>query len=430
VRDLVTRRRFLRTAGLVSGFSLLGRGRGGWMPGPRAAAADGAPTIEELTGGRLRVGETITRENVDAARELLSPGTYEKIARFGMTARLVPATDDPELLVPLAWLEASERNRGQAMLDANGQLWTTDGRPWTGGFPFLDPANGLEAAWNFASLSWLEYADDFLYRGAEHLIDRGHVERTLRWTFAGISTVGRAMVAPRPYVEGHENELHRLVIRYTDPFDYRGLSALTIRPYDQASLERAFVYIPATRRVREVPTSQRWESAAGNDIFRSDQNGSNDPLTYWDWRLVERRAMLVPDVADGYDVDPSPPVAGRFPRGAWVLRRDVQVLEARPRLAHCPYGKKILYVDPVMRKPVVFDFYDRAGRLWKTGAHYHARIRENGCTVISLSHPNHTMDLQADHVTYLWVEKDETRKNLGRKIEDLWTVEAMLRVAD
>jgi len=95
----------------------------------------------------------------------------------------------------------------------------------------------------------------------------------------------------------------------------------------------------------------------------------------------------------------------------------------------CPYAKKILYVDSVMRKPLVFDFYDRTGRVWKTGVHHHARIRKDGETIISFNHPNHTMDLLADHVTYIWVDAPSVEKNAGRKLEDLWTEEAMLRAA-
>ena len=35
------------------------------------------PTIEELTQGKVKVGDTITKENVDLVKDLLSVGVYE-----------------------------------------------------------------------------------------------------------------------------------------------------------------------------------------------------------------------------------------------------------------------------------------------------------------------------------------------------------------
>jgi uncharacterized protein DUF1329 len=423
----IDRRRFLGTAAAVAGLSALRSA----LPfsGVRSAMAAPPPTLDRLTAGTIGVGATITRENVTVVKDLLPAGTREQIARYGLALTVGPTTTDERLLVPASWLAVSERNRGLAVLDDRGQLRTRDGRPWIGGFPFLEPKTGLEAAWNIASASWIEYADDFSYGGGEHLIRKGKIYRSLKWVFSGISTVGRISVAPAPFYPGHEDELYRLLIRYVEPFDYRGLAVLTVRPYDQTLLERAYAYVPATRRVREVPTYQRWESASGNDIFRSDHNGNNDPLSRWSWTLAERRPMILPGVSDGYEIDPLPAIADRFPRGRWELRPDVQILEAVPKDPQCPYAKKILYVDSVMRKPLVFDFYDRSGRVWKTGVHHHARIRKDGETVISLNHPNHTMDLLADHVTYIYVEAAAAEKNAGRKLEDFWTVDAMLQAA-
>ncbi|MBI2964306.1 MAG: DUF1329 domain-containing protein [Deltaproteobacteria bacterium] len=416
------RRRFLETAGALAGLWALRSAAPGW--GIRPATA-----LEELGGGRIGVGATISRDNLSVVKDLLPAGTYEQIARYGLELTVAPTTTDASLLVPARWLAVSERNRGLAMLDEQGQLRVRDGGPWIGGFPFPEPKTGLEAAWNIASASWIEYADDFSYAGGEHLIRKGESYRSLEWVFAGISTVGRTRLEPTPSWPGHEDELYRLLIRYVAPFDYRGLAVLTVRPYDQTLLERAYAYAPTTRRVREVPTYQRWESASGNDIFRSDHNGNNDPLSRWSWRLVERRPMILPGVSEGYQIDPWPTIAGRFPRGRWELRPEVQVLEAVPKDPQCPYAKKILYVDSVMRKALVFDFYDRSGRVWKTGTHHHARVRQGGETVISFNHPNHTMDLLADHVTYIYVDAASVEKNAGKKLEDFWTTEAMLRAA-
>jgi hypothetical protein len=393
---------------------------------PSAASGASPLGLEEATQGRLRPGLRLSKENAAAARELLTPGTWEKIQRFGLEFPLVETTFDRRALVPREWLEATEHHRGQAVLDGH-QLQTRDGRPWIGGTPFPEPQSGLEAAWNLASQAWIEYADDFLYTGGEHLISRGEIERTLRWVFGGIATVGR-IGSGGPWLAGHEKELYRLVLRYTWPFDIRGTSVLVIRPYDQRQVERAFVYLPALRRVRQVPTRQRWESVMGNDIFRSDQNGHNDPLAFWDWRLLGTRPFLLPAVVDDPPVDPVPAVAGRFPEWPWELRPAVHVLEAIPRDPLCPYSRKLLYLDAAMGKAIAFEFYDRRGELWKAAVHHQSRVHGKDGWFLSLAYPNHCTDLQADHVTFLWT--DGVEKNAGRALEELWTVEALLRVAE
>lgn len=425
----VTRRGFLKTAAVAGGFALLGSGLGNFILGPRPAEGEEIPTIEGLTGGQIKVGDTITKDNVELVKHFVTPGTYEKVVKYGMEMPIYATTTEPTLLVPERWLEVTERNRGKAILDKNGQLWTKDGKPWIGGFPFPEPKTGLEVIWNMASFSWLEYADDFVYPGGEYLIKEGEIYRTFEYVYAGIGTVGRVYVAPKPYYPGHEDELYRLIIRYTKPFDYKGTAILIVRPYDQTKLERAYGYLPALRRVRELSTKQRWESAAGNDIFRSDQNGHNDPLSSWEWKLLEKRPMLMTSVSEGYQVDRFPVVAGRFPRGRWELRPEVYVMEATPKDPWCPYGKKILYVDGVMRKSMIIDFYDRQGRIWKAAAYFYARIHHGKQMIISHNHPHHCLDLQADHVTYLFVDERSDVKNLGKKIGDLWTEEAMLEAA-
>jgi len=73
------RRRLLKMAGATAGLCALRSAVPGW--GARSAAAASSPTLDDLTGGRISVGATITRDNADVVKELLSPGTYEKIVR-------------------------------------------------------------------------------------------------------------------------------------------------------------------------------------------------------------------------------------------------------------------------------------------------------------------------------------------------------------
>jgi hypothetical protein len=422
----VTRRKFLKASGAAAGFALVGGGLDGFMPGPRRLEAQGLPTLEELTKGKIKSGMTITKDNVEAVKPLITPGNYEKVAKYGMEMPLFPTTTQRELVMPQKWIEVTEKNKGQAMLDKNGQLWTRDGKRWIGGSPFPEPKTGLEMMWNGGSLAWFEYSDDWKYLYTEHLISKGKIYRTFEGWFTGISMAGRVHNDPRPYYPGHEKENYRFLIVYTKPFDFRGAGFFSIFPYDQTKVEATYAYIPALRRVRQVSTTQRWESPVGDDVFFSDYNFQSDPVLNWNWKLVEKKPMIGVSISEGYQPDKVPAVAGRFPRGRWELRPEVYVVEGTPKDPTCPYSKRVFYMDSVTLKPISADLYDKQGRLWRTITYFYARTKLKGQTIISAGQP-HYMDLQADHVSFV-VAGNPDNINTGAKVEDFWTEKTLREI--
>lgn len=418
----ISRRGFLKTTGAATGFALLGGGLDGFIPGPRPAQGQEIPTIEGLTRGQLKVGSTVTKDNVELVKNLLSPGSYEKV-KMGMLMPIRATTTDPTLLLEPDWLEATERNRGQAVLDKNGQLVTKEGKPWIGGFPFLQPKSGLELMWN--TVRGPTNADDYKYYSPGSLIKQGKVYRTFETFYGAISMTGRTVRDPKPNYPGHENELYRQIIIYQKPFDFKGAGFLTVRPYDQTKLEAIYGYIPALRRVLRLSTKQRWESPVGDDWFNSDYNYHNDPVLSWNWRIVETRPMLGVHVTEYADLAPLD--AGRFARGLWELRPEVYVLEGVPKDPASPYSKKVLYVDKVLLSRVLCgDWYDKQGRLWKTAVLFYTRGQKRGRLLFGAGQL-YMMDLLADHVSYYIAGLPES--NTGGKVDDWWTEKAMLQAS-
>ena len=107
------------------------------------------PTIEALTGGKVKEGDLINKDNVDLVKEYISPGLYETVKQ-GFVMRRGKQVH-PEKMVPEFFKEITNKNRGKAIIDENGTAYyeNMDTR-WPGGVPFPNPQTGLEAVSNSA----------------------------------------------------------------------------------------------------------------------------------------------------------------------------------------------------------------------------------------------------------------------------------------
>jgi len=98
------------------------------------------PTIEELTNGKVKIGDLITKDNVDLVKDYLSAGLYHCV-KNGMVLRMANNLP-PEKLVPRKYLEATEKKKGKAVVDRHGVVRLKNGSPWPGGSPFIAPKTG------------------------------------------------------------------------------------------------------------------------------------------------------------------------------------------------------------------------------------------------------------------------------------------------
>ncbi len=247
-----------------------------------AALAQSAPTIESLTGGKVKPGDNITAENLELSytgnmeTDLIFEETAERVKR-GMVIEI--ASPRP-LEVPSWFRQATQNNKGNARLDEEGNLTNAEGDIWDGGIPFPDPVpsdprGGLKVMYNFIH----SYeGDDFIIQNWEiqYISSAGKVEKIIQGIWQRLYTTGREHVEPMPPIPGQEKYLLRQLFVMKSPFDLRGFAILQNRYYDQNKIDDSYAYIPALRRTRRLSAGQRYDTFVGTDWTLGDARQFDD----------------------------------------------------------------------------------------------------------------------------------------------------------
>lgn len=331
-------------------------------------------SIDAYTKGKIKTGDVISAENVDIVKDLLTPIAYKQVKEMGRRIKIVATTRDVTRLYPHDYLEATLRNAGKAKLDNDGNVWTTDGKPWIGGSPFPEAKTALEAFANL-TLNWGRH-DNVLIAVRDWDISPGG-DISYQYDFAWIeeNTIGRVS-GSGPYMTGHEDKLRYNTTLFTGPTDVRGTAYLSTWYNDQRKFPELVGYVPAFKRVRKFPTNQRFEPlVAGLTLYLSDAWASGDPMLTWgNYKLVERRPMLgaVSQNWHGDRDNWEPPVHGG-PKGqsffdvAMELCPECLVVEAEPTgYPRAPVGKKRVWIDVRNNMFIGYHTYDRRGELFKS----------------------------------------------------------------
>jgi len=82
------------------------------------AYPDELVSIEMNTKGKVKVGDTITANNVEYVKHLLDPIFYKQVKELGRKFKIGAPTKDVSQLFPHAYFEATLRNAGKASFDA------------------------------------------------------------------------------------------------------------------------------------------------------------------------------------------------------------------------------------------------------------------------------------------------------------------------
>jgi hypothetical protein len=404
----------------------------------------GEPTIESVTGGKVKPGDKITADNLNLVytgnpeTDLILSETAERVKK-GMVLEI--ARRRP-LAIPEWFTAATEKNKGKAKIDDQGNLTTVDGGIWPGGIPYpdvdpKDPEAGLKLMYNFIH----SYeGDDFIIKNWEvqYIGSTGKLEKTIQGTWDRLYTTSREYVEPTPHMPGQEKFLFKQLFLMMKPFDLRGFANIQYRYYDQNKIDDSYAYIPAIRRTRRLSAGQRYDSFVGTDWTLGDSRQFDDPLLHWDYKVLRQKPMLgvmhaqYPVYGIGTkDAVYVPLDAGKFAHGMWELRPDVYIVEAIPRDKNHIYSKKHLTVDPEIWKSLCMEAFDKQGRLWRTVQNYwYGFIRtEDGTTDTPLVYDYdkgkatdvfsetiyYVYDHQIDHVTNIQVNLEGQVKNIGLK---------------
>jgi len=347
-----------------------------------AQAQDTVPTVEQLTGGKVKLGDVIDKTNVDLVKEHLSVGTYECVQR-GM--KLIMGEHLPlDKLIPAYFREATEKNKGKATIDENGTVYLADGSIWPGGLPFSEPKTALEV---MANLKYGQAADDvgFSKQWLSFVNEEGKIYKTFQQYVTYVLMSHRLSCDPLGAYPGCEKENFRRIQSFRSPQDMKGLGQFSIRYYDDTKMiDTGFAYLPAFKRSLRVSSNTWQDNIGGADILYCDAAGVNDPFSYWDYKLIGKKYIFTTATkAPGSENDSSPysnaeghfdtksvtfDGGDKFPRVHWALT-PVFVVEGTPRGEHV-YGKRVIYVPaPPFWIPwfqtLAMDIYDQQMKIYK-----------------------------------------------------------------
>ena len=385
--------------------------------------------IERVSGGKIRVGMVITKNNVDSMKNefirLTSPGVYNMVKR-GME---IVVADYKPWPVPKAYAVATRANTGKAVIASDGNLKMKDGNWWAGGTPFAtvdekDPQAGIKAWYNQVHVyDGDDFTNDAGY--AYFVGSTGQLERTISNTWDRIFLTSREIMPPKPNYDSKAKDIFFKELVYVQaPADLQGFGNLTYRFNDQNKSDDAYAYIPAMRRVRRLTSGQRFDAFVGSDTAIGDFRTLDVPVARWNWKLIDIQPKLT--TLFSCDVITETKAAKRshastvglkFPRMNWRLWPNVYVIEATPKTKNdCGvYTKKVLWVLGGAWKSNLADAYDTQGKLWKTTQNYYYGYGDGKVLDLNATFEAdfYTYDHQADHSSPWPLDMTRRKVNVG-----------------
>jgi Protein of unknown function (DUF1329) len=374
-------------------------------------------SIEMYTKGKLKPGDVIDANNVELVQDLLDPIRVTQIKQMGRKLDLVDSTKDMTRLSPVDYIEATLRNKGQAQLDAIGNIYTKEGKPWIGGNPFPEPTTGAECFIPI-TLSWGRHDISFYTIKDYEISEEGEQTHHYEVGWCEYAAVGRTTVDPKPYLPGHEDKLRYQSVFFTYPNDAKGTSFLNIWEYDQTKFPELMGFLPQFKRVRRFPSSQRFEPLIpGTTLYLSDAWTAGDPyLTWGNYKIISRGPFLS-GLSQNWSSDHEnwEGTTHGGPKGITFWDTKVElipetiIVEAEPTgYPRAPVGKKRVWFDSRTMLPVAMVTYDRRGEPFKSFDGCYS-VYENGDQKVmeSATQPYwswcnvHAHDVQSNRMTRL-----------------------------
>lgn len=330
-------------------------------------------SIEMQTKGKVKPGDIVDANNVEHVAHLLDPIVYKEVSDQGRRIRIKPTETAIEKFFEKPFLEATLSNYGNGGFDGNGNIIHQDGKNWPGGMPFPDAKNGVEAIANL-TLAWGRHNYN------QYAIRDWDIDSSGKESYQYDFVWSELQVSSRPDGKVFRDETDKLryqSVWFTAPNEQQGTSFLSTWYYDQRKFPDLIGYIPAFKRVREYPSSQRFEPLVpGFTGFLSDAWAAGDPMLTWGkYKVTERKPMLGA-VQDnwygGRHENWERPVHGG-PKGVTFFDTTMElipetiVFDSEPVLyPRAPVGKKTIWSDVRNGAFTSAVTYDRKGDLWKS----------------------------------------------------------------
>ena len=343
-------------------------------------------SIEAQTKGKVKVGDYITKDNVEYVKHLLDPGAYEQISGVeGRKIRIKAPTLNPRDLQPGPYYEATVadvKSGHKAKWDANGNPVDQAGNRWQGGLPFVDAKDGKQVWCNMGMSIGRADAACYVIEQKDYGGD-GKQEYHYNFQWVELNSTGRT---DRKVFKGLDTELRRQSVYFAAAPDVRGTSFLSVWDYDQRKIPDLYGYLPSFRRVRQFPANQRFEPLVPGAVwFLSDPWAAGDPfLTWGNHKIEERKPMLGPWASEfeRHDDNWEPPRQKDNPKFfdiAYEMAPDVIVTSCEPTgYPRSPVSKRVAYVDARNSVASSNIRYDRQGKLWSNFEMAHGQFKGGG----------------------------------------------------
>ncbi len=311
-------------------------------------------------------GDKITDQNMDKAKDLLSPG-LEWCIKHGWPINVV---ETKRIEFPQAYKEATEKYAGQVKLSADG----LNVQNYVAGLPFpnidsKDPQVAYKVMWNYG-YNFLT-TDDVDLRNFDAdtgaIADHGpmSVERHfLLDHFRRLFWTGRLYVDPKPEKPNPNGyRAQQGLYPILEPFDLKGVGALGNRYVSSDKQDDSWLYLPSLRRVRRLSTAQRSDALFGQDTDVDSYYGYSGHIAWMDFKFLGEREVLGTVHAKNYPAKYNSKVDWAFDDD-WEKRK-VYAIEGVSKLPQYAYGKRVMFIDKEAWIIPFTDIYDRSGELWK-----------------------------------------------------------------
>ena len=328
-------------------------------------------SVEAQTKGKVKVGDYITKDNVEHVAHLLDPCVLFQIKEDNRRIKIGKPETDIRRMFTHQNLEKTLNNIKtgyKAGFGDDGNVYGNDGKPWQGGFPFPNANSALEIQAN-AALSWGR-ADANLYAVKQRDFSADNKEE-YAYDFAWVELQMQARIDGKSF-RGHDDEIRRQSAYFESSDDVRGTSFLSIWKYDQRQVPDLFGYLPQFRRVRQYPANQRFEPLIpGATWFLTDPWAAGDPMLTWsNYKIIERKPMLGASngnfsIKDDNWCLPTQPGNEKYFDVAFSMIPEVAVLQSEPTgYPRAPVSRRLAYFDVRNSTYTGCIRFDRQGNPW------------------------------------------------------------------
>ena len=276
------------------------------LPGFPGAAE--LPDYQKYTGP-IKPGVVITKANLDTylpeLKKLLPPAKLKWMS-MGINEGLatLPVVKTTYAAPTRGQMEATRKYAGAARIGADNQLLN-----WTAGFPFPEPRNAQEIAWNcYPTISRSSAHDDLALYFTYFLFNKAQYEKYIKIDLWDRKYRGRTDIMPL----GDMSEFTEKGVAFKEsiivhePNEVKGFIQLRVRYWDLHKPDEVYAYIPALRRLRRLTGADLTDPLLGTDCVPDDFEVWRQKLdSRMKFRVLEHRDFLVPKTYVGMKNKPA-----------------------------------------------------------------------------------------------------------------------------